>query len=164
VKRILLAALAAVLAAAVVPQVALAALHAGETAPAFDLPHLEGGGSVSLASLHGKPVYLNFFASWCAPCNDEAPAISSLYKKYHGRGLVVVGIDEQESPNKGSEFVKQHSLSYPAVGDEDGKAGEAYGAIGLPIHIFIDRQGKISTYRLGEMDPGEIDAAIQKIL
>jgi peroxiredoxin len=164
VKRIVLAGLAALLAAIVVPQVALAALHAGDAAPAFDLQRLQGGGSVSLASLHGKPVYLNFFASWCAPCNDEAPAISSFYKKYRGRGLVVVGVDEQENPAKGLEFVKGHSLSYPAVSDEDGKAGEAYGAIGLPIHVFIDRQGKISTFRLGEMDPGEIEAAIQKIL
>jgi peroxiredoxin len=164
VNRLFLSCLLAGCAAFFVPQVALAALHTGEAAPAFDLPRLAGGSSLSLASLHGKPVYVNFFASWCAPCNEEAPAVSSLYKKYRSRGLVVIGIDEQEPAAKGTEFVKKNDLTFPAVSDEDGKAGAAYAAIGLPVHIFIDRQGKISTYRLGEMQPTEIEAAIQKIL
>jgi len=150
--------------ATLAPLAALAALRAGDAAPAFSLPRLTGSGALTLASLQGKPVYLNFFASWCAPCNEEAPAVLNLYKKYRGRGLVVVAIDEQEDPRKGVQFIKQHDLPFPGVSDEDGKAGEAYGAIGLPVHIFIDRQGKVSTYRLGEMEPAEIEAAIQKIL
>ncbi len=154
----------AVLAALVVPAVAEAALHPGDTAPAFDLPRVGAGGSLSLAGLAGKPVYLNFFASWCAPCNDEAPTIQSLSKKYRARGLVTVGIDEQEDPSKGVEFLKRHGLPYPAVSDESGKMGEAYGVFGLPVQVFIDRQGRISTYRIGAMEPAEIEAAIRKIL
>ena len=146
------------------PGVAVAALHAGDPAPAFDLPRVGGGKPISLASLQGKPVYLNFFASWCAPCNEEAPSIENLTKKYRSRGLVTVGVDEQEDPSKGLDFLKKHGIAYPAVSDEDGKMGNEYGALGLPVHVFIDRSGKISTYRLGEMDPSEIDAAIQKIL
>ncbi len=154
----------AALAALAGPAVAAAMPHAGDVAPAFDLPRVGAPGSMSLASLHGKPVYINFFASWCAPCNEEAPSVQSLTKKYHSRGLVTVGVDEQESPNKGLEFLKSHALTYPAVSDESGKMGEAYGIIAMPVHVFIGRDGKISTYRTGEMEPAEIEAAIQKIL
>jgi len=152
-----------VLAAALLPQAALAALHAGDPAPPFALPRAPSG-SLSLASLKGKPVYLNFFASWCAPCNDEAPTVVALYKKYHPHGLVTVGVDEQEDASRGLEFAKKFGLPYAIVVDEDGKMGSAYGAIYLPIHVFIDRRGNISTYRIGQMDPGEIEAAIKKII
>jgi peroxiredoxin len=156
-------AMTALLGAMLVPGVAQAALHAGDPAPAFNLPRV-GGGTLSSASLKGKPVYLNFFAWWCAPCNEEAPSVVQLYKKYHPRGLVAVGIDEQEDPSHAADFVKKYGVPFAAIVDADGTMGSAYGAIGLPVHVFIDRSGKISTYRLGEMEPAEIEAAIQKIL
>lgn len=151
-----------VLAAAFLPPAAAAALHAGDAAPGFELPRTSGG-SLTLASLKGKPVYLNFFASWCAPCNEEAPSVVHLYKKYHARGLVTVGVDEQEDRAKALEFAKKYGLPFAVVID-DGKMGSSYGAIGLPVHVFIDREGKISTYRLGIMDAAEIEAAIKKAL
>ena len=146
------------------PVVAATAPHPGDAAPAFALPRIGAGGSLSLAGLAGKPVYVNFFASWCAPCNDEASMIAGFAKKYRARGLVTVGVDEQEAPSKGAEFLKRHDLPYPAVSDEGGKMGEAYGVFALPVQVFIDRQGKVSTYRVGPMEPAEIEAAIQKIL
>lgn len=136
---------------------------AGGAAPAFSLEKTSGG-AVSLASLRGKPIYLNFFASWCGPCNDEAPAVVGLYKRYHPRGLVTLGIDELESKAKAIEFKKKFNEPFDVVVDADGKMGRDYGAIGLPVHVFVDRRGKISTFRLGEMTPGEIEAAIKKIL
>ena len=160
--RSLVRALSFAIAAAALPLAATAAPHAGDAAPAFDLPRTSGG-SLSLASLKGKPIYLNFFASWCAPCNEEAPSVVRLYKKYHARGLVTVGVDEQEDRAKALEFAKKYGLPFPVVID-DGKMGSSYGAIALPVHVFIDRQGKISTYRLGEMEPAEIEAAIKKAL
>jgi len=136
---------------------------AGGPAPKFSAP-LAGGGNFSLASLHGKPVYLNFFASWCAPCNEEAPGINALQKKYAARGLHVIGIDEQENAGKAMEFVKKYALGYPAVVDANGSVMQPYGAIGLPLHVFIDRKGKIKVMRDGEMTQSEIDAAIKSIL
>ncbi len=141
---------------------ALAAPHAGDAAPAFSLPRTTGG-NVTLTGLHGKAVYLNFFASWCSPCNEEAPAVALLAKKYAARGLTVVGINEQEDKSKASAFAHQYKWPF-AVAVDDGEMGKQYGVIALPVHIFIDRSGKISTYRLGEMDPGEIADAIKKIL
>ena len=121
------------------------------------------GSKFSLSSLKGKPVYLNFFASWCAPCNEEAPSVVSLAKKYHAKGLVVVGVDEQESADKAKGFADKYKMTYPIVLD-DGPMGKDYGVLALPVHVFIDRNGKISTYRLGEMNPGEIEDAIKKIV
>jgi cytochrome c biogenesis protein CcmG/thiol:disulfide interchange protein DsbE len=155
---------AATLAALVVaiPLVAAAVPHAGDVAPPFTLPRTDGG-TVSLAKLKGKPVYLNFFASWCAPCNDEAPAVARLTLKYRPRGLVTIGVDEQEDKSKAIGFARQYRLPYAIVLD-GGPMGQSYGAIALPVHVFIDRQGTVSTYRLGQMDPSEIEDAIKKIL
>jgi peroxiredoxin len=154
-------ALAAALAA--VPVFALSVPHRGQAAPGFDLPRLHGG-ELSLASLRGKPVYLTFFASWCAPCNSEAPSIVQLDRKYRPKGLVTLGVDEEESAARADAFAKQHALPFVVVLDDDGTAGQNYGAVGLPVHVFIERSGKISTYRLGEMSPADIEAAIEKIV
>ncbi len=161
-RRPLVAALA--LAAAFVP-LAASATRAGDAPPAFSLPRLDGHGVVDLAKLRGKPVYLNFFASWCGPCNDEAAGVGTLYTRYHGKGLVTLGIDDAEVPSKGLAFAKQYRWAFATIADGSGEVTRTYSnGIGLPVHVFIDRRGTISTYRVGEMAPSEIDAAIKKIL
>ncbi len=139
-----------------------AAPHAGDTPPPFSLPALRGG-TITLASLHGKAAYLNFFGSWCPPCNAEAPSVARLYRLYAKRGLTVVGIDEQEDAGKARDFARKYGWAFPIVLDS-GDTANAYGAIALPVHVFIDKRGKVSTYRLGEMSPPEIETAIRKIL
>jgi len=141
---------------------ALSAPHAGDSAPAFTLPSATGG-NVTLAALHGKPVYLNFFATWCAPCNEEAPGVANLAKKYASRGLKVVGVNEQEDRAKAVTFARQYKWPF-AIAVDDGEMGKQYGVIALPVHIFIDKAGKVSTFRLGEMQTSEIEDAIKKIL
>ncbi|GAC1442578.1 MAG: hypothetical protein NVSMB59_05600 [Vulcanimicrobiaceae bacterium] len=141
---------------------ASAAPHGGDVAAPFSLPSARGG-SVSLAQYRGKPVYVNFFASWCGPCNNEAPAVADLYKKYRRAGLAVVGVDEQEDRAKALEFASKFHWPF-AIALDDGTMGKAYGAFALPVHVFIDRHGKIGTYRLGEMSRDEVDAAIKKLL
>ncbi len=154
---------AALLAACADPVAALAVPRVGQSAPALSLPTVNGK-ILTLASLKGRPVYLNFYATWCAPCNDEAPTIGKLSAKYKPRGLTVLGVNELESPQKAREFLTKYHLAYEAVVDSDGVAGKDYGALGLPVHIFIDRSGVVRTYRLGEMNPEEIEAAIKSIL
>ena len=160
-KTLLLATFAALACAA--PAFAGAAPHAGDAAPALSLPKTTGG-TLTLASLKGKPVYLNFFASWCGPCNEEAPSIAALQRKYKAKGLTVIGVDSQEDVSKAKGFIAKYKLPYAVVTDGDGAEGRAYGVLALPVHVFIDRSGKVSTYRLGEMNPGEIEAAIKKTL
>jgi cytochrome c biogenesis protein CcmG/thiol:disulfide interchange protein DsbE len=158
-------ALAVAAALAFIPTAALAVPRAGQPAPAFSLPALAGGKPVSLDSLKGKPVYVNFFASWCEPCNAEAPSIGQLRTKYAKRGVTVVGIDELDTRDRGAAFVKKNANPYSLVAfDEGGGVGRDYGAIAMPVHIFIDRRGVVTLYRLGEMNPTEIENAIKASL
>ena len=156
-------ALVATLLAALVPTIAFAMPQAGKPAPDFTLPTIDGK-PLTLSSLRGKPVYLNLFASWCGPCNEEAPSIGKLSDKYKAKGLNVIGVDELESADRGRGFLQKYHLSYVAVVDSDGKMGHDYGAIGLPVHVFIDRAGNVKLLRNGEMSPAEIEAAIKSIL
>lgn len=151
---------AACLSAASLP--ALAIPHAGDVAPGFSLPAARGG-TVAARTFAGKPTYLNFFASWCPPCNSEAPSVERLYRAFHKRGLSIVGMDEEESASKGREFARRYGWSFP-IAIDDGSARANYGVFLLPVHVFIDRSGKISRYRIGEMSPAEIEQAIRKIV
>ena len=149
---------------ALVPAAALAIPQAGKPAPDFSL-RSPSGKPVSLSALKGKTVYVNFFASWCGPCSDEASSIGKLRAQYANRGLQVVGIDELDAAGKGAEFQKKHGNPYSYVAlDDSGVVGKSYNAIAMPVHVFIDRRGVIRTYRLGEMNPAEIESAIKDAL
>lgn len=158
-------ALAVAAALALIPTAALAVPRVGQAAPAFSLPALAGGKPVSLADLKGKPVYVNFFASWCDPCNAEAPSIGQLRTKYAKRGVTVIGIDELDTRDRALGFVKKNANPYSLVAfDETGTVGRDYGAIAMPVHVFLDRRGVVTLYRLGEMNPTEIETAIKASL
>ncbi len=158
-----IAALAAAL--SLVPAAALAVPQVGQPAPALSLPSPDGKATVSLAQLRGKPVYLNFFASWCGPCNVEAPAIAQLRGKYAKRGLQVLGIDELDPPNKATEFEKKYGAPYTLVGiDASGATGRTFGTVVMPVHVFIDRKGVVRVFHLGEMNSSEIETAIATTL
>ncbi len=145
------------------PLAASANVRAGDRAPALSLPATTGK-PLALSGYTGKPVYLNFFASWCPPCNSEAPSVGKLAARYAKQGLTVIGVDEYEGATKAQGFLTQYHLPYPAVLDSDGAVYRAYGGIGLPVHVFIDRTGKIKLIRQGEMSPAEIEAAIKSVL
>lgn len=134
----------------------------GQLAPGWTAP-TAGGQQLAFSSLRGKPIYLNFFATWCGPCNEEAPDINALAKQYAGQGLRVVGIDELESAKKASQFVSKFGLVYPAVVDEGTLQGE-YAVNGLPVHVFIDRSGVIRKMVAGEMSKAQIAQAIRSLL
>ena len=117
-----------------------------------------------MSSLRGKAVYLNFFANWCPPCNEEAPDVNALQKKYRSRNFVVVGVDERENAGRANDFLHKYGSTYKAVVDDSGSIMQPYGAIGLPVHVFVDRHGNIKLVRNGEMDKAEIEKAIRSIL
>jgi cytochrome c biogenesis protein CcmG, thiol:disulfide interchange protein DsbE len=134
----------------------------GEPAPGWSEPSLPGA-TLSLASLRGKPIYLNFFATWCPPCNEEAPAIDALAKTYASRGLAVVGVDVLENSSKAAAFRAQHHLTYPVVIDS-GILRRQYEINGLPVHVFIDRTGVIRKIVVGELSPAGMRENVERIL
>ncbi len=134
----------------------------GQPAPVWSEPSLPGP-TLSSGSLHGKAVYLNFFASWCPPCNAEAPAIDALARTYASRGLEVVGVDVLENAGKAASFRNEHHLVYPVVVDS-GTLRDRYQVNGLPVHVFIDRNGIVAKIVVGELSPAAMRADVERIL
>ena len=114
----------------------------GERAPAFSLERLDDGGTISLASLRGKVVVLNFWASWCDPCKREAPALEQLWRDYRSQGVVVLGIDTNDASNDARQFISAHDVTYPTVGGGGSLTAE-YRILDLPVTYVLNRQGRV---------------------
>jgi cytochrome c biogenesis protein CcmG/thiol:disulfide interchange protein DsbE len=115
----------------------------GAPAPSFSLRRVDGTGTLSLASLRGKPVVLNFWASWCVPCKGEAKMLEQAWNQYRRRGVVFVGVDYHDVTSDARTFLTRHGVTYPTVQDGSGMIGDAYGLTGVPETYFIDRQGRL---------------------
>lgn len=144
-----------------------AAVAAGKAplAPGFALESLEGGEEVSLADFRGRPVVLNFWASWCGPCKDEAPMLQAAWERYRDRGLVVLGIDAQDLASDGRRFAERHELTYPLAYDGNGSTLGRYGLTGFPETWFISRSGRlVGEHITGPFDEETLERNIQVLL
>lgn len=120
-------------------------LRQGAPAPDFTLDRLGGGESVKLSSLRGKPVMINFWASWCPPCLEETPALIEAYKQLKGENLDVefVGIGTNDESANLQKFADNNKVPYTLVEDPDGKVSDAYGVLGMPTTVFLDGNGVV---------------------
>ena len=128
------------------------AFHVGEQAPALAVPQL-GGGDVDLRNLAGRPVWINFMQTTCPPCVDEFPLMSGFAARYASTGLVVLAIDVREEEGTVASFVQSLKAQFPVGLDNDGLAAQAWGAVALPIHFWIDKDGVIRAGALGGIGP-----------
>ena len=139
----------------------------GSSAPEFTLPRLEGPGSVSLASLRGHPVVLNFWASWCPPCKSEAPVLERDWQRYRARGVVFVGIDDHDVTSDARTFVNAHGLTFLMLADGSGDVTSSYGISQLPETYVLDAKGKVVAHIAGPINgPGfasQFRAALEKV-
>jgi peroxiredoxin len=138
----------------------------GEPAPYFTLSTLDGG-QVSLEDLKGRPVILNFWASWCEPCGMEMPGLQKVYEKYKETGLIILGINaiEKDDLAKVTEFVNEHNLTFPILLDNSSSTSSAiYGVNGLPASYFIDMDGILRRIQVGAMLPEVIEKYTLEIL
>ncbi len=134
-------------------------------APVFELDQLDGGKTVSLADYRGKAVVLNFWASWCAPCKEEAPNLESAWQRWRDKDVVVVGVDLQDFGTDAQRFVDRYDLSYPVLRDKENWTWGRYGLSGLPETWFVDREGRlVGDHVEGPVTAEELDRNIQVAL
>jgi thiol-disulfide isomerase/thioredoxin len=122
------------------------------------------GAPLTLASLHGKVVVLNFWASWCGPCRAEATVLASVSAATADHGVAFVGVDEKDSRGAAETFTRTRNISYPSAFDPDGALAASWsGAAGLPYTFVIDRRGKIATRVIGGVTEEELQTAVLTI-
>lgn len=130
------------------------ALAAGERppAPALELPRLAGGGKAQLADRRGRVVVLNFWASWCEPCREEAPLLERWHRRITRTGGTVVGVDAQDVTSDALRFIREHRLTYPMLRDREGSGAEQFEVLGYPETLVVDRRGRIAAAVRGPVD------------
>jgi peroxiredoxin len=125
-----------------------AGFHVGEQAPALVVAQL-GGGTIDLAALRGKPVWVNFMQTSSPECVDEFPLMNSFKARYSDTGLVVIAVDIREDEGTVANFAERLGATFPFGLDTDGKAQQAWGTSALPIHFWIDKDGIVRAGALG---------------
>jgi cytochrome c biogenesis protein CcmG/thiol:disulfide interchange protein DsbE len=124
------------------------------------LPDLEGGGTGSLAALRGKVVLLNFWASWCEPCQVEAPLLERAQPQLQRAGATVLGVTYLDASPDSKAFVRRFHLTYPNLRDNTGDFAHGYGTDQLPESFIVDRSGRVVAISRGEIEQHFIDKAL----
>ena len=152
-------------------------LREGKTAPAagFSLAVLEPGqppprllnplsrssrdGRLSLDELRGTPVVLNFWASWCSPCRQEATRLEQGWRRWGRRGVLFLGVDMQDLTGDARDFLRRQSVTYPTIRDPGKGVAKSYGATGIPETYFISADGRVVAHVIGVVSDTQVDSA-----
>lgn len=141
-----------------------AAATIGSVAPSFALADLDGT-PVSLADFRGRPVIVNFWASWCAPCVEEIPELQAAVAEHGGGGgLAVIGIVYNDRSEAAREFMARMGGGWPSVMDPGGEVAADYGIYGPPESFFVDRDGIIRGRQIGQLSPADLRRQLATIL
>lgn len=135
----------------------------GKVAPAFSAPEL-GGGSLSLASDRGHVVVLNFWSSWCTPCKEEAPELSTYAYEAKSQGVDVVGVVFNDTVASAKSFAAYYGSLYPSVIDANGSIANSYGVTAPPTTFIINQQGLVAATLIGATTAKQLTAVVDKVL
>ena len=135
----------------------------GRPAPAFDLQTLDGN-RLSLEQLRGSAVVLNFWASWCIPCREEAPLLTAANATYGPHGVRIVGVVYQDSADNARDFMRRYGQTYPGLLDPDGRTAIDYAVFGIPETFFIDASGVVRSRQVGALTDADLRRQIEAIV
>ena len=125
-----------------------------EVAAPFEVPRLDDEGTLTLAEFSGKPVVLNFWASYCAPCREEMPDLQAFSERYPE--IPVIGLAVDDAPDDSLALARQTGVTFP-LGSDEGGVAQNYGAVGLPATVFIDAQGRVANTWFGQIGSEDLD-------
>lgn len=150
------------------------ASHVGKDAPSFKLPVLTNGegqkaivaNTLSLDALKGSPVLLDYWATWCGPCQAEAPVVDRIFRRHKDRGLVVLGINVNSRGDTDgvTPWVRKKGLSFTILHDVDSSASEAFQVQNIPTIVLISREGKVAAIRTGVTSDEDLDRMVKDVL
>jgi cytochrome c biogenesis protein CcmG/thiol:disulfide interchange protein DsbE len=135
----------------------------GSVAPDFTLASLDGE-PIRLADLRGRPVIVNFWASWCGPCIEEFPLLRDAAARHEADGLAVIGVVYRDRAEAAREFMERHGGTWAAAMDPGEQVATAYGVVGPPETYFIDRDGTIVARNIGQVTAATLDSQLAAII
>ncbi|WP_050615597.1 thiol-disulfide oxidoreductase ResA [Bacillus testis] len=134
----------------------------GDQAPNFVLKDLNGK-SHKLSDYKGKGVFINFWATWCKPCEEEMPAINDMYRQYKKQGVEVLAVNVAESDVVIGDYRDRLGLDFPILKDSDEAVEEVYGVYNLPASFLIDQDGKVVYAKTGAIEPDELKQLFEQV-
>jgi len=137
--------------------------QAGGPVPDFQLKALDGS-SVDLAAQRGNVVVINYFASWCGPCQQEAADLEQTWRDYQGQGVQFYGIAYKDAASKAQDFLDRFEVTYPSAIDPGNRTARSYGVTGVPETFVVDGQGNLVHHFLGAITRAELSREIDKAL
>jgi cytochrome c biogenesis protein CcmG/thiol:disulfide interchange protein DsbE len=136
----------------------------GDPAPEIDLPTIEGDRKVSLTGLRGRPVLINFWATWCIPCREEFPLMVAAYEEHADDGLEILGIVHDDTVDGARAFAADMGATWPMLNDADDVAWEDYTGVGMPTSLFVDPDGIVRAFSIGPFTETGLAAQLARIL
>ena len=135
----------------------------GRPAAPFSLPLFDGG-QFSLADQRGKVVVIDFWASWCVPCQEEAALLEAAWRAYRDRGVAFVGVNFQDQEEAARAFIREFGLTFPNGRDVGSRIAVDYGVYGIPELFFVTREGRIASKHIGLIGRSTLEARIEEAL
>jgi cytochrome c biogenesis protein CcmG/thiol:disulfide interchange protein DsbE len=135
----------------------------GRAAPNFTLPQLDGP-ALKLSKLRGQVIVINFWASWCTECRVEQAALDRTWRQFQDSGVVVIGVNFEDTTGDARNYVRTAGVTYPIVEDAESRTALAYGLRGVPETFVVDRSGRIVNQVIGPVNAGKLASEINKML